>query len=239
MATLFISDLHLSGARAETIALFLRFLRERAASSEALYILGDLFEAWLGDDLVPPEYGEVLAALRVLTDNGVPVRIMRGNRDFLLGEAFARKTGCELLPEPATIELYGRRALLLHGDTLCTDDVLYQQMRTKLRHPAFMAAFLEKPAQERIAFARELRAKSTEETSRKEEYIMDVNSAAVVAAFHDNHADLIIHGHTHRPLRHLPSVEEGMGERIVLGDWGSVGSILVVEREGARLEEFA
>jgi UDP-2,3-diacylglucosamine hydrolase len=238
MHTLFISDLHLSGQRADLRALFLRFLRERAQGAAALYILGDLFEAWLGDDLVLPEYQPVLEALRTVTAAGTPIYVMHGNRDFLLGDAFAQQTGCTLLAEPAVIELHGRRALLLHGDTLCTDDLPYQQMRTQLRHPGFIATFLAKPPQERVAFAQQLRARSQEETSRKQEYIMDVNTEAVAAAYRTHGVDLLIHGHTHRLGRHTFPVDGRKVERIVLGDWDRVGSVLVADGEGLEMVPF-
>lgn len=235
---LFISDLHLSAARPEVTALFLRFLRERAAGSEGLYILGDLFEAWLGDDLVLPEYVPVLSALRALNAGGTPVFVQHGNRDFLLGEGFAAASGCRLLPEVQAVTLYNRRILLLHGDTLCTDDHEYQSMRAQLRHPDFIAAFLAKPAAERVAFAKSLREKSQAETSRKSEYIMDVNADAVSAAAREHQATRLIHGHTHRPGMHTQDVDGHAVQRIVLGDWNEKGSVAVCDMAGCSLEEF-
>jgi len=238
MSKLFISDLHLSGQRPHGLVMFLRFLSERLRDTDGLYILGDLFEAWLGDDLLPPEYEAVLDALRAASARA-PIYVMHGNRDFLLGEAFAQRTGCTLLAEPAIIDLYGRRALLLHGDTLCTDDLPYQQMRAQLRQPAFIANFLRQSPEERIAFAQQLRARSQEETSRKQEYIMDVNGDAVAAAFRTHGVDLLIHGHTHRLGRHTFPVDGRKVERIVLGDWDRVGSVLVAESNGElRMEPF-
>jgi UDP-2,3-diacylglucosamine hydrolase len=236
MTTLFISDLHLSEKRPEVTALFLRFLREQAAGAEALYILGDLFEAWLGDDLILPDYRPVLEAFRALTAGGTTLFVMHGNRDFLIGDAFAELTGARLLGEPAVIVLHGRRALLMHGDTLCTDDLPYQQMRAQLRKPEFIADFLRKPAAERIAFAQQLRARSQEETRRKQEYIMDVNAEAVAAAYRAHEVDLLIHGHTHRLGWHTFPVDERKVERIVLGDWDKVGSVLVADAQGMRME---
>ncbi|MGE0081482.1 MAG: UDP-2,3-diacylglucosamine diphosphatase [Thiohalomonadaceae bacterium] len=233
---LFIADLHLSTARPEVGELFLRFLRERAPGSEGLYILGDLFEAWLGDDLVLPDYAPILSALKTLTAAGTPVFVQHGNRDFLLGEGFAAASGCTLLPEAHVMDLYGRRTLLLHGDTLCTDDHEYQAMRVQLRRPEFITAFLAKPAAERIAFARSLRERSQAETSRKSEYIMDVNAAAVADAARQHQAVRIIHGHTHRAGVHTHAVNSHEVERVVLGDWGAQGSVAVCDAAGCRLE---
>ena len=236
---LFISDLHLNAARPVVTTLFLRFLKERAAGSEGLYILGDLFEAWIGDDLVPPEYGPVIAALRELTAAGTPVFVQHGNRDFLLGQDFAAQSGCRLLPDAQVVDVAGGRTLLLHGDTLCTDDHEYQAMRAQLRHPAFIATFLAKPAAERVAFARSLREKSQAETSRKSEYIMDVNAEAVADAAREHNVMRIIHGHTHRPGVHAHALDGHGVERIVLGDWGETGSVAVCDGAGCRLEVFA
>lgn len=235
---LFVSDLHLSASRPEVTGLFLRLLREDAPGCEGLYILGDLFEAWLGDDLVLPEYAPVVAALKTLTSAGTPVYVQHGNRDFLLGEDFAAASGCELLPEAYVIELHGERTLLLHGDTLCTDDHEYQAMRAQLRRPDFIAAFLAKPSAERIAFARSLRERSQAETSRKSEYIMDVNADAVVSAARHHQAVRIIHGHTHRAGVHTHDVDGRTLERIVLGDWNEKGSIAVCDAPGCHLKSF-
>lgn len=237
MAFLFVSDIHLSAARPQVTALFLRFLQERAPGSAGLYILGDLFEAWLGDDLVLPEYAPVLAALQNLTATG-PVFVQHGNRDFLLGEGFAAASGCRLLPEAHVVDVHGQRTLLLHGDTLCTDDHEYQAMRAQLRHPDFMAGFLTKPAAERVAFATSLREKSQAETRRKAEYIMDVNVEAVSAAVREHKAERLIHGHTHRPGVHTHEVDGRTVQRFVLGDWNETGSVLVCDATGCRLESF-
>lgn len=236
--TLFISDLHLTGERPETLGLFSRFLRERARDAQSLYILGDLFEAWLGDDLLLPGYGETLEELKALTASGVPVQVMPGNRDFLLGTGFAKATGCELLGEPTRLEVAGAPTLLLHGDTLCTDDIPYQQMRKTLRDPAWMAEFLDKSPEERIALAKQLRDKSQEETGSKAYAIMDVNAEAVAGAFREHKVERIIHGHTHRPARHKGEVDGRPVERWVLGDWTDHAKILVCDEAGCRLERF-
>lgn len=216
MTTLFIADLHLSKEQPELLRLFLSFLAGPAAKADALYILGDLFEAWLGDDLILPEYQPALDALRKLTNSGVPVYVMRGNRDFLLGEQFAVATGCTLLDDPTVIDLYGSPTLLMHGDLLCSDDVAYQQLRKQLRDEKWIAQFLAMPVQERIAFAQKLRQQSKQETSYKSEAIMDVNTTTVHEYIKRYDSTQLIHGHTHRPAVH----EYGDGsKRYVLGDW--------------------
>lgn len=235
MATLFVSDLHLQGERTPADALFRRFLAGPAVAAEALYILGDLFDAWLGDDLILPEYQGIVAALRTLTDGGVPVYLMHGNRDFLLGTEFAHRTGCTLLDDPTVIDLYGRPTLLMHGDLLCSDDLPYQQMRRQIRDPRWIAAFLAKPAAERIAFARQLRDISREETGRKAGYVMDVNEETVTTYLHQYRAGRLIHGHTHRPGVYALA---GGGERLVLGAWEEHGSVLHCDEGGCRLETY-
>lgn len=235
MATLFVSDLHLQGEQTPADGLLRRFLREQAAEAEALYILGDLFEAWLGDDLILPEQQDIIAALRALTDSGVPVYLMHGNRDFLLGEGFARHTGCTLLDDPSVIDLYGRPTLLMHGDLLCSDDLPYQQMRRQLRDPQWIAAFLARPAAERIAFARQLRDTSREEIGRKADYVMDVNDEMVATYMQQYRVGRLIHGHTHRPAMH--ELPDG-SQRLVLGAWHDSGSVLRCDAEGCRLEKF-
>lgn len=235
MATLFVSDLHLQGERTPADALFRRFLAGPAAAAEALYILGDLFEAWLGDDLILPEYQGIVDALRTLTDGGVPLYLMHGNRDFLLGTEFAQRTGCTLLDDPTVIDLYGRPTLLMHGDLLCSDDLPYQQMRRQIRDPRWIAAFLAKPAQERITFARQLRDTSREEIGRKAGYVMDVNGETVMTCLHQHRVGRLIHGHTHRPGVHALA---GGGERLVLGAWEECGSVLHCDEAGCRLETY-
>jgi UDP-2,3-diacylglucosamine hydrolase len=238
MATLFISDLHLKGEQPETIRLFLDFLAERAIQAEALYILGDLFEAWLGDDLLLPGYEPVLEALKRLSDSGVPLYIMHGNRDFLLGKRFEQLSGATLIDDPSVINLYGTPTLLMHGDLLCTDDQPYQAMRRQLRDPQWCDAFLAKSPQERIDFARELRERSRKETGEKAEAIMDVNAATVAQTLRDHQVVRLIHGHTHRPAVHPLEVDGQAAHRFVLGDWGSRGSVLVCDETGCKLDKF-
>lgn len=235
MATLFISDLHLTEERPEIIALFRTFLREQAAHAEALYILGDLFEAWLGDDAVSADMQPVLDELARLTKSGVPVFILVGNRDFLIGEQFARMTGCTLLPDPSVIKLYGTDTLLMHGDTLCTDDVDYQQFRRQVRDPTWQAAVLAKSIEERMAMARAARAESALRTREKSDAIMDVNENAVLEVFRSHGVTRLIHGHTHRPAIHQLWVDETPVTRIVLGDWYDQSSVLSVSEDGVEL----
>lgn len=217
--TLFISDLHLSADHPGTVALFLGFCRERAAGATALYVLGDLFDAWIGDDNDAPPYPDIRAALRTLTDNGTPVYLQHGNRDFLVGERFCTRTGVQLLPEEAVVDLHGSRMLLMHGDTLCTDDLAYQQARRTLRDPAFVEAFLSRPLDERAAIAADYRRRSGEATSLLAADIMDVNQAAVEAAMRRHGVTRLVHGHTHRAAWHRFTRDGRALERIVLGEW--------------------
>ncbi len=237
MATLFISDLHLNAEQPDTIGLFLEFLRDQARQAEALYILGDLFEAWLGDDLPLPGYAPVLEAMKQLSDSGIPIYVMHGNRDFLLGPGFEQQSGATLIDDPTVIDLYGSPALLMHGDLLCTDDLPYQAMRQQLRTPQWITAFLEKPAQERIDFARQLRERSKKETGEKSEAIMDVNPGTVTRYMLDHQVSQLIHGHTHRPATHHIEIEGQPVTRHVLSDWhGRKGSMLVCDTNGCELQ---
>lgn len=235
MTTLFISDLHLAGERPQIVAQFLDLLRGEAREAEALYILGDLFEAWLGDDAVLPELAPVISALRELSDSGVPLFVMVGNRDFLMGEGFAAMTGARLLDDPSVIDLYGTPTLLMHGDTLCTDDVAYQRVRAQVRDPAWIAGALAMSLEERIETARRMRQQSQAHTSATAEAIMDVNAEAVAAAFRQHGVQRMIHGHTHRPALHRLTVDGRAAERIVLGDWYRHASILRCDAQGCRL----
>ncbi len=235
MTTLFISDLHLAGERPQIIAQFLDLLRGEARAAEALYILGDLFEAWLGDDAVLPDLAPVIDGLRALSDSGVPLFVMAGNRDFLMGEGFAAMTGARLLDDPTPIDLYGTPTLLMHGDTLCTDDLAYQQVRAQVRDPAWIAHALSMSIEERIETARRLRQQSQAHTRSTAEAIMDVNPDAVAQAFREHGVERLIHGHTHRPGVHHTVVDGRTVERIVLGDWYSQASLLRCTAEGCEL----
>ncbi|MDG4597205.1 MAG: UDP-2,3-diacylglucosamine diphosphatase [Candidatus Contendobacter sp.] len=236
MTTLFISDLHLESTRPAITTLFLDFLERRARHAEALYILGDLFEAWIGDDDDAEPGGVVAAALRTLTDQGVPTYFLHGNRDFLLGERFAAASGIQLLPESWVIKLAGERVLLLHGDTLCTDDIEYQAFRAQVRDPAWRARTLALPLTQRRALASQLRETSQQATQQKAADITDVNPAAVDQVLRAQGVHRLIHGHTHRPAIHHWSLDGQPARRAVLGDWRDQGSVLVCDAAGWRLE---
>lgn len=240
MTTLFISDLHLEPMRPATTALFLDFLERRASQAEALYILGDLFETWIGDD-DDAELGRTVAnALRTLTSQDVPTYFLHGNRDFLLGERFAATSGIQLLPESVVIELAGERVLLLHGDTLCTDDVDYQAFRAQVRDPAWQARTLALPLAHRRALAGQMRETSRQSAREKAADIMDVNPAAVDRALRAHGVRWLIHGHTHRPAIHHWTLDGQPARRAVLSDWHDhQGSVLVSDpAAGWRLEPF-
>lgn len=219
MTTLFISDLHLDPSRPAVTRAFLHFLEDKAASADALYILGDLFEAWVGDDDDAPLATEAQAALRALTAQGVPVYVLHGNRDFLLGRQFAETTGCQLLPDPATVSLYGKPVLLMHGDLLCTDDREYMAFRAQCRSEAWQQQVLAQPLAQRRALAGKLREDSREANSNKPEDIMDVNPDAVLGILDQFDMELLIHGHTHRPDVHRLECDGKRLTRAVLGDW--------------------
>ena len=234
MTTLFISDLHLDAERPAIAELFGAFLDGEARRAEALYILGDLFEAWVGDDDPSAIGGFVADSLRALGDAGVPVYFIRGNRDFLLGEAYARRAGITILPDPAVVMLHGEPTLILHGDLLCTDDVAYQQFRAQTRDARWQRQFLSQPLAARLAFAAHARAASKARygelvASGQSESITDVAPATVREWFARYGVRRMIHGHTHRPAIH----DEGTGHtRIVLGDWYQQGSVLRLSEGG-------
>ena len=235
MPLLFISDLHLSPERPAISRAFLVFLQQRAAAASALYILGDLFEAWIGDDDPSDLSIEIQAALRSLSDSGVPLFIQHGNRDFLLGKRFAKNTGAILLDDEYIVEHQGHRALVMHGDSLCTDDIDYQRFRRKARNPIYRWLLAHLPLKRRQKLARDWRAKSKAANSNKASAIMDVNQDAVTRVMSQHNVDMLIHGHTHRPDRHPLS----KGERIVLGDWEAFGWVLSLDDNGYSLESFA
>jgi len=239
MTTLFISDLHLDPARPAMTRLFADFIDGEARGAEALYILGDLFEAWVGDD-DPSDTGNIVARkLKSLSDGGVPVYFMHGNRDFLLGDDYARRAGMIILDDPSIIDLYGQPALLMHGDLLCTDDVAYQEFRVQTRDPKWQAQFLSQPLPARLAFAQQARAASQSRQGELRdagtmETITDVAPQTVAGTFRHHDVATIIHGHTHRPAIH----RDGALTRIVLGDWYEQGSVLRVDPAGVRLESL-
>lgn len=240
MATLFISDLHLDPERPAITELFGRFLDREARGADALYILGDLFEAWVGDDDPSTAGAFVAGRLHALADSGVPVHFIRGNRDFLLGEDFARRSGMTILPDPAVVMLRGEPTLILHGDLLCSDDTAYQQFRAQTRDPRWQQDFLSQTLDARLAFAAQARAASKArhgelQASGQSEAITDVAPATVREWFKRYGIHRMIHGHTHRPAVH----DEGDGNtRIVLGDWYEQGSVLRVDANGMKLESL-
>jgi len=235
MTTLFISDLHLDDRRPETTGLLMNFLQNEAGGADALYILGDLFEFWLGDDVPSKCATQVASALSALNDSGVPCYFMHGNRDFLLRDSFARQAGMTLLPEECVVNLYGEQVLLMHGDSLCTDDIPYQQFRTLVRNPAWQDDFLSKTPQERLQVAMQARDASAEHKDNVDTAIMDVNQGEVIAAFERHGVQKMIHGHTHRPATHDLEANGGPAERIVLGDWYKQSSVLRVSPDGYEL----
>ncbi len=241
MATLFISDLHLSPSeRPSVVDLFLAFLGETASRAEALYILGDFFEYWIGDEAVGDSaFQPILRALKNLTDSGVAVNLMHGNRDFLLGQKFAQATGCRLLTDPVSIDLYGDKTLLMHGDTLCTDDAEYQRVRAQVRSRAWIDAFLAKSVAERNALVRDYRQMSKNATGAKKPEIMDVNEQAVREVMQKYGVRRLVHGHTHRPGQHDLLLAGQPARRIVLGDWYEQGSVLRCDRNAWVLEDIA
>lgn len=238
MTTLFISDLHLEAHQPDIGEQFLAFLEGEARDAEALYILGDLFEVWLGDDDPNPYYQQMKTGLRKLADTGVPIYFMHGNRDFTIGEQFCEETGVSLLNDPTVVNLYGRDVLLCHGDSLCTDDVQYQQIRTMTRDPAWQAMMLSKSIEERIAFAVQAREESIARGDSISDEIMDVNADAVMAALREHNVDIMLHGHTHRPAVHDIDMEDQRATRIVLGDWYEQGSVVRWNKDGPTLESM-
>jgi UDP-2,3-diacylglucosamine hydrolase len=232
MTTLFISDLHLEEGRPAITALFLAFLRTRARQAEALYILGDLFEFWVGDDMVTELSRDVAAGITAVRQSGVPCYFMHGNRDFMVGESWTERAGLKLLPEETVIDLYGQPTLLLHGDTLCTDDTAYQVVRAKVRDPDWQSRLLAMSIEDRLEYAQNARDASKQHTSTVCTAIMDVNQQAVTDAFRRHDVMRMIHGHTHRPAFHEHDMGGHTARRIVLADWYQHGSVLEVSREG-------
>jgi UDP-2,3-diacylglucosamine hydrolase len=232
--TLFVSDLHLDESRPAIVAQFERFLAEIAPGADGLYILGDLFEYWVGDDgLALPFFGKAAGELRKAAA-GLPIHFMHGNRDFMVASGFARATGIELVEDPTIVDLYGTRTLLMHGDTLCTDDAPYQAFRAQVRNPAWQQAALARPIGERLAIAQQLREKSEGAKQGKAMNIMDVSPLAVEEAFAKSGCPVMIHGHTHRPGRHVHRVDGREHVRWVLPDWYERGGYLEASPDGIR-----
>ncbi|QAU23066.1 UDP-2,3-diacylglucosamine diphosphatase [Dyella sp. M7H15-1] len=232
MSTLFIADLHLDDNRPHITSLFEHYLAsDEVRHADALYILGDLVEAWIGDDDDAVLLARIARATRAVRGASVPVYFMVGNRDFLLGEAFAERAGFTLLEDGAVHDLYDTPTLLMHGDVLCTDDVAYQAVRRNVRTPEWKAQILAMPLDARRAFAAKARQDSRAHTGSTHETIMDVNAVAVADAMRANGVRHLIHGHTHRPAIHHFDLDGHTAERIVLGDWYEQGSVLRVSPE--------
>ncbi|UPG84414.1 UDP-2,3-diacylglucosamine diphosphatase [Luteibacter aegosomatis] len=236
MSTLFIADLHLDEARPRITELFERFLiSDEARSARAFYILGDLVEAWIGDDDDAELPTRIAHATRALHDAGVPVYFMAGNRDFLLGHAFAERAGMTLLDDGTVHDVEGTPTLLMHGDVLCTDDVEYQAVRAQVRTDAWKRQILSMPLEARRAFAAKARSDSKSRTGRIDETIMDVNQGAVESAMRDAGVHRLVHGHTHRPAVHDFALDGVAAQRIVLGDWYDHGSVLRIDGDVVEL----
>lgn len=233
---LFISDLHLCATRPHITIAFLDFLKSTAIHAQSLYILGDLFEYWAGDDDVDNVHHQtIINALTELVDTGVSIYLMHGNRDFLIGSAFCKAAKVTLLQDPALIDVYGRKTLLSHGDDLCTDDIAYQNFRTQVRDVNWQADFLSYPLNVRKKQIEEIRLRSEKEKSDKAAEIMDVNQHAVEMLLTKyNYPELLIHGHTHRPYEHLVELNGHTMTRWVLGDWYEQGSYLICYQQGCR-----
>ena len=239
MATLFISDLHIDATQPRITERFLRFLSTEAMAADALYILGDLFETWIGDDDADSNQESVIDGLRALTRSGVPCFIMHGNRDFLLGARFCERTGAELLPDPVILTLYGTPVLVMHGDALCTDDRSYQRLRATVRDPDWQRRFLALSVQQRRTLAQAARQGSQAHMAGLSDTIVDVNPASVASALQGGGTDLLLHGHTHRPAVHDLQVDGRNCKRVVLGAWYDQGSVVRWDRSGFELSAFA
>ena len=248
--SLFISDLHLCDSRPHITTVFIQFLQHTAAKAQALYILGDLFEYWAGDDSIDAPSIEtnniktgslqtIIHALRSLTKAGTQVFFMAGNRDFLIGADFEKATGANILNDPSLVNLYGKSVLLSHGDALCTDDIAYQAFRTEVRNKAWQADFLSQPLANRVAYIAQLRGKSEQEKSTKSMQIMDVNTVAVESFLtRFDYPPIFIHGHTHRPNQHLHAIDGHQCVRWVLGDWYEQGSYLMLNADGCHVMQL-
>lgn len=219
MTTLFISDLHLEESRPDITDAFLAFLTDKAMAKDALYILGDFFEAWIGDDERTPLQETVAKALREVKASGTAIYFMHGNRDFLIGEEYCSRAGAILLDDPSVVDLYGTSYLLMHGDSLCTADVEYQKFRASMRNPQWQQMILQRPLEDRKQMARQLREISMAKNQSKEDLIMDVTPEEVVRELEAHGVQNMIHGHTHRPAVHDLTANDALAKRIVLGDW--------------------
>ncbi|MEQ7921487.1 UDP-2,3-diacylglucosamine diphosphatase [Xanthomonas sp. WHRI 1810A] len=235
---LLISDLHLEEQRTDITRAFLNLLSGRAREAESLYILGDFFEAWIGDDAMSPFQRSICEALRSLSDSGTQVFLMHGNRDFMIGKAFCKAAGCTLLSDPSVVQFYGEPVLLMHGDSLCTRDEAYQRMRRYLRNPVMLWVLRHLPLRTRYKLARKLRSESKTQTRLKANDIVDVTPEEVPRIMRELGVKTLIHGHTHRPAIHKLQIGEDTAQRIVLGDWDKQGWALQVDEQGFQLGAF-
>ncbi len=236
MHTLFISDLHLSPSRPDITECFIRFMRKEAIHADALYVLGDLFEFWIGDDDNSPFANQIKSEFKQLTRKGVPCYFTQGNRDFLLGKRFAKETGITLLQEEQVIDLYGKKAVVLHGDTLCIDDIKYQAYRKKVHQPWLQWVFNRLPFFVKVRIVGKVQSGIHNDKQMKSMDIMDVTQSEVDRVLTQYGVDLMIHGHTHRPEIHHRNQLHGTATRIVLGDWYTQGSVLVYANDGYELQ---
>lgn len=239
MSALLISDLHLHAGDAETSRRFTEFMDGPARAARELFILGDLFEAWVGDDDDDPQITPIIATLRRLTDSGIACAVMHGNRDFLLGTRFCALTGCRLLGDYERVQMAGEPVLLTHGDLLCTDDTRYMQLRSQLRAPEWQRDFLAKPLAERRQIASDLRQLSVTEIAAKSEYIMDVNQKTVERTMREFDVTQLVHGHTHRPAVHRFTLDGKPATRTVLGAWHDAPTCVRATAAGLTLERLS
>ena len=236
---LLISALHLQQQHPDLTRAFLHFLRDQASGAKALYILGDFFESWIGDNAMTPYQRDIAKSLKALADGGTAIYLMHGNRDFLLGKVFCRLAGCQLLPDPSLVNLDGKNVLLSHGDALCTQDIGYQRLRRVLRNPLLLGLLDHLPRRVKLAIATWLRRQSQKKTRYKAAHIVDVTPEEVPPLLARYGVDTLIHGHTHRPARHAIRLANGQqGERIVLGDWDKRGWAIQAQDGQLRLIDF-
>ncbi len=235
---LLISDLHLEEQRPDITRAFHRFLETRASGAEALYILGDFFEVWIGDDGMTPYQHQIAAALRALSESGTRLYLMHGNRDFMIGQAFCKEAGCTLLSDPHIATLGGERVLLMHGDSLCTRDEGYMRLRRLLRNPLSLFILHHLSLARRQKLAQKLRSTSREETRMKASDIVDVTPDEVIRAMRKHRVRTLIHGHTHRPATHSLQIDGQAARRIVLGDWDRQGWALQIDESGLHQAPF-
>jgi len=238
MNTVFISDLHLHPSKPDVADYFLRYLQVISAKTQSLYILGDLFDAWIGDDYKNEFSDHIIRALAAFSSSGKQLFLMHGNRDFLLGEQFCRTTGATLLTDPCVIDLHGEQVLLMHGDSLCVEDTAYQKFRKMVRDPVWQSELLARPVEERLQIAQGYRNDSRLKNQEKSEDIMDVTASEVQRIMSVYDVRLLIHGHTHRPNRHAFNIEGEPAERIVLGDWDNFGWALTCSNTDKQLAKF-